>query len=99
MSKSETEHGARSQLAGILGVLSVPGRWIARRSPFSRKSLSIRQRSGYAVVSFLLGVTYLRILLIVGFELSAGTVLSLMLGVMCFAVCIFNLVFIGLERG
>ena len=73
--------------------------WITSRFPLNRKSLTLRQRVGYAVVSFLLGITYLRILLTVGFEFSVGTVFSLLLGGMCFAVCILNLVVIGLRKG
>jgi hypothetical protein len=73
-------------------------RSITDRFMFSRATLSVRQRVGYVVISFLLGITYLRILLTVGFEFSAGAVLSLLLGGMCFGVCILNLVVIGLDR-
>jgi hypothetical protein len=73
-------------------------RSITNRFMFSRATLTVRQRFAYVVVSFLLGITYLRILLTVGFELSAGAVLSLLLGGMCFGVCILNLVVIGLDR-
>jgi hypothetical protein len=73
-------------------------RWITDRFSFNRSPLTLRQRVAYVVISFLLGITYLRILLTVGFELSAGAVLSLLLGGMCFGVCILNLVVIGLDK-
>lgn len=73
-------------------------RSITNRFTFNRAPLTLRQRVGYVVISFLLGITYLRILMTVGFEFSAGAVLSLLLGGMCFGVCILNLVVIGLDR-
>ena len=89
MSENRTAH----EYPLITTLRSITNRFMLNRAP-----LTVRQRVAYVVVSFLLGITYLRILLTVGFELSAGAVLSLLLGGMCFAVCILNLIVIGLDR-
>ena len=49
-------------------------------------------RAGYALLSFLLGITYLKVIL--GAELPSYPILigASVLGLMCFAVCTFNLV-------
>ena len=98
MSKIKNEKGYPLQSDVTFSELQTPFRWIANRLPFTRNSLTLRQRVGYALVSFLLGLTYLGLLQTVGLEFSVGAVLALLLGGMCFAVCIFNLIFIGLEK-
>jgi hypothetical protein len=64
----------------------------AGKTRFRLSGLNPGLRTGYALVSFLLGITYLKILTVIKFEFSLVMLLFVSLGAACFAVCIFNLV-------
>jgi len=64
----------------------------AKKNFFPSTKLTPGLRGGYALLSFLLGATYLKV--IFGSDLPSYPILigASVLGVMCFTVCTFNLV-------
>jgi hypothetical protein len=87
MSEIKSEQGYPSQLVN----------WFARRNFLRRPLISTGQRAGYALVSFLMGVTYLKVLTVLNFQFSLIMLLFSLLGGLCFAVCIYNLIAIFAE--
>jgi hypothetical protein len=88
MSEMKSEQGTPSLLAG----------WSLRRRLFRRPVLNSGQRIAYAAVSFLLGITYLKVLILLEFHISPAMLVFSILGGLCFTVCILNLVAIWQEN-
>ena len=88
MSEIKSEQGYASQL----------GNWFARRNLFRRPLVSTRLRAGYILVSFLMGVTYLKVLMVLNFQFSPIMLLFSILGGLCFTVCLYNLISIWAEN-
>lgn len=88
MSELKSEQGFPSQLSA----------WMTRLGRFGCPYLSTRQHIGYAVVSFLLGVTYLKVLAVLDFQFSPVMLLFSLLGGLCLAVCVLNLIAIWTEN-
>ena len=88
MSEYKSEHRSPSPLS----------QWLARQDLLHHSTLSHRQRVLYAAVSFLLGITYLKVLAMLEFHVSPAMLIFTLLGGMCFAVCLFNLIAIWQEN-
>lgn len=82
MINQKPEHRTRVQMMGIS----------ARKSNSSSSRLTPSLRCGYALLSFVLGISYLKVIL--GSNLASFSLLisASVIGLMCFTVCIFNLV-------
>ena len=88
MYETNSEQGSPSPLNGS----------VANQTRFHNRMLTSRLRTRYAVISFLLGSIYLKIIVSPSQEFSTLSLVSLLIGGMCFTVCIFNLVSLWRER-
>ena len=88
MFEINSEQGSPSPLNGSVG----------NRTRFHGRMLTPRLRTRYALISFLLGAIYLKIIISPSQEFSTLSLISLLIGGMCFTVCIFNLVSLWRER-
>jgi hypothetical protein len=88
-----------SELKSEQGIPSLLAAWFGRQGLLRRPLLSARQRGTYAAVSFLMGITYLKVLAMLEFHISPAMLLFTVLGGLCFAVCLFNLIAIWQENG
>ncbi|MEN8240445.1 MAG: hypothetical protein ABFS17_00875 [Chloroflexota bacterium] len=82
MDKFYSKQGRPSPLAEVT----------ARRTRLPHPRLTPGLRTGYALISFILGATYLKVIFGSSLPGFLSIAVAAIIGIMCFAVCFLNLI-------